>query len=170
MRALNLFLCVAVAVLTGCAGYHVGPVHGTLVTPGKSVEIMPFNNQTLQPRLGDALTKATRERIQTEGSFHLATRNPADVIVSGTITFYGRESLNFLSTDTVTPENYRVGLLAHIVIRDRVSGKLLLEKNLRPHTLVHVGPDLASAERQALPLIAEDFARDLVSLLSESAW
>lgn len=170
MRALNFFLCLAAAVFTGCAGYHVGPVHGALVPSGKSIEIMPFNNQTFQPRLGDALTKAVRERIQTDGSFRLATRNPGDIVISGTISFYGRESLNFLSTDSVTPENYRVGLLAHVVIRDRASGKLLLEKNLKPHTLVHVSADLASAERQALPLIAEDFARDLVSLLSESAW
>lgn len=170
MRALTFFAGLAMAALTGCAGYHVGPVHGTLVAAGTSVEIMPFNNQTLQPRLGDALTKAARERIQTEGSYHLATREPGEVIVSGTIKFYGRESLNFLSTDTATPENYRVGLIAHVVVRDRVNGKLLLEKDLKPHTLVHIGNDLASAERQALPLIAEDFARDLVSLLSESAW
>ncbi len=163
-------LCLVAAALTGCAGYHVGPIHGALVAPGKSVEILPFNNQTLQPRLGDALTKAARERIQAEGSFHLATRDPGDVVVSGTIRFYGRESLNFLSTDAVTAENYRVGLLAHVVVRDRASGKLLLERDLKPHTLVHVGTDLASAERQSLPLIAEDFARDLVSLLSESAW
>lgn len=170
MRALKIFLCLAAAALTGCASYHVGPIHSALVAPGQSVEIMPFNNQTLQPRLGDALTKAARERIQAEGSYHLATRNPGDVIISGTIKFYGRESLNFLSTDTVTPENYRVGLIAHVVIRDRATGKLLLQKDLKPHTLVHVNADLASAERQSLPLIAEDFARDLVSLLSESAW
>ena len=158
------------AALTGCASYHVGPVHGTLVAPGKSIEILVFDNQTLQPRLGAALTKAARERIQTDGTYHLATHGPADVIVSGTIKFYGRESLNFLSTDAATPENYRVGLIVHVVIRDGIAGKLLLEKDLKPHTLVHIGTDLASAERQALPLIAEDYARDLVSLLSESTW
>lgn len=170
MRALTFFAGLAAAALTGCAGYHVGPVHGTLVAPGKSVELLPFNNQTLQPRLGDALTRAARERIQTDGTYHLATRTPADVSVSGTIRRYGRESLNFLSTDTATPENYRVGLTVHVVVRDCASGKLILEKDLKPHTLVHIGTDFASAERQALPLIAEDFARDLVSLLSESTW
>ena len=170
MRALKFFACLAAAALTGCASYHAGPVHGTLVAPGQSIEILPFNNQTLQPRLGDALTKAVRERIQTDGTYHLATRTPADVIVSGTISRYGRESLNFLSTDVATPENYRIGLTVHVVVRDRAGGRLLLEKDLRPHTLVHIGTDFASAERQALPLISEDFARDLVSLLSESAW
>ncbi len=170
MRPLNLFFGLAVAALTGCAGYHVGPVGGTLVPAGQSVEILPFNNQTLQPRLGDALTQAARERIQTDGTYHLATRDPADVIVSGTIRSYGREALNYLSTDTATPENYRVGLIVHIVVRDRASGKLLVEKDLKPHTLVHIGADLASAERQSLPLIADDFARDLISLISENGW
>ncbi len=171
MRALQHFLRLALlAMLTGCAGYHVGSVGGTLIPAGKSLEILPFNNQTLQPRLGDALTQATRERIHTDGSYRLATGEAADVVVSGTIVRYGREGLNFLSTDTATPENYRVGLVVHIVVRDRVSGKLLLEKDLKPHTLVHIGTDLASAERQSLPLMAEDFARDLISLLSESSW
>ena len=170
MRARNFLAVLVVALFTGCAGYHIGPIGGTLVAPGKSVEILPFDNQTLQPRLGDALTQAARERLQTDGSYHLATREPADVVITGTIKRYGREALSFLSTDTATPENYRVGLLVHVVIRDRSSGKLLLEKDLKPHTLVHIGTDLASAERQALPMIADDFAHDLISLLSESAW
>ena len=170
MRARNFLAVLVVALFTGCAGYHIGPIGGTLVAPGKSVEILPFDNQTLQPRLGDALTQAARERLQTDGSYHLATREPADVVITVTIKRYGREALSFLSTDTATPENYRVGLLVHVVIRDRSSGKLLLEKDLKPHTLVHIGTDLASAERQALPLIADDFAHDLISLLSESAW
>lgn len=170
MRALKFFAGLAVAALTGCAGYHVGPINGALVAPGQSIEILPFNNQTLQPRLGDELTKAARERLQTDGSYHLATRDPAAVVITGTITFYGRESVNFLSADAATPENYRVGLTVHVVIRERADGRLLLERNLKPHILVHIGPDLASAERQALPLIAADFASDLVSLLSESAW
>jgi hypothetical protein len=38
---------------------------------------LPFNNQTLQPRLGDAVTQALRERLQTDGTYHLATHGPA---------------------------------------------------------------------------------------------
>jgi hypothetical protein len=169
MRALKLFLCLATAALTGCASYHLGSTGG-VVAGDKSVEILPFNNQTLQPRLGDALTQAIRQRVQADGTMRLATRDPGDVVVSGTIKFYGREGLNFFSRDVATPENFRVGLTSHVVVRERSSGKLLLEKDVKAHTLVHVSDDLASAERQALPLLAEDFARDLVELLTEGGW
>ena len=92
MRALTFLAGLAMAVLTGCASYHVGSVHGTLVAPGSAVEIMPFNNQTLQPRLGDALTKAARERIQTEGGARSAK-------ISLSVRFFMTASLN-------APEHY----------------------------------------------------------------
>ena len=66
MRALKFFLlCLATAAFAGCASYHLGAVQGA-VQGDKSVEVLPFNNQTLQPRLGDALTQALRERLQPE--------------------------------------------------------------------------------------------------------
>ena len=53
MRLPGIFLAGAAALLiAGCAGYHLGPVNGA-GAGGKSIEILPFNNQTLQPRLGD---------------------------------------------------------------------------------------------------------------------
>jgi len=33
-----------------------------------------------------------------------------------------------------------------------------------------VGSDLADAERQALPLLAQDMARNITELLTEGAW
>ena len=94
-------------LLAGCAGYHLGPVNGA-VAGEKSIEVLPFNNQTLQPRLGDALTQALREELQTDGTYHLATRDPGDVVVTGVITSYNREGLSFLSADVATPQDYRV--------------------------------------------------------------
>ena len=156
--------------MTGCAGYHLGAVNRP--TAGeKTVEILPFNNQTLQPRLGDAVTQALREQFQTDGTYRLATGEAGDVVVTGVITAYNREPLSYLNTDVATVENYRVGIVAHITVRDRITGKLLLDKNnVRGYTLVHVGNDLASAERQALPLLAEDMARNTVEMVTEGTW
>ena len=38
------------------------------------------------------------------------------------------------------------------------------------HTLVRVGSDLTSAERQALPVLAEDLARNITSILVDGSW
>ena len=171
MRLLNFFaICVTAILSAGCAGYHLGPVNPNVVAGEKSIEIVPFNNQTLQPRLGDAVTQALRERMQTDGTYRLATRNPGDVVVTGVITAYNRKGVSFLRTDVTTAENYRVEITAHVTARDRGTGKVLLDKNVNGYTLIQVGTDLADAERQSLPLLAEDLARNVAQLLTEGAW
>jgi hypothetical protein len=173
MRVPNFFLmCATGALLVGCAGYRLGSVNpDAAVGGGKSVEVLPFNNQTRQPRLGDAVTQALREQLQADGTYHLATRGSGDVVITGVITSYQREGLSYLNTDVVTVENYRVGIVAHIMARDRATGRLLFDKrDVKGYTLVHVGTDLADAERQSLPLLAEDLARNTVELLTEGAW
>lgn len=168
---LNVSLCLAALfVLAGCAGYHLGPVNEA-VAGAKTIEIQPFNNQTLQPRLGDTVTQSLRERLQTDGTYRLVTRSDSgDVVVTGVIRQYTREGLGFLNADVTTPENYRVDLVAHVTARDRLSGKTILDKDVRGHTIVHIGNDLASAEREAMPLLAEDLAQNISELLTEGAW
>jgi hypothetical protein len=169
MRSLIIFaICLAAILSAGCAGYHLGPVNSNAVAGEKSIEIAPFNNQTLQPRLGDAVTQALRERMQTDGTYHLATRGPGDVVVTGVITAYTREGVGFLRSDVATAVNYRVQVTAHVTARE--GGKVLLDKNVNGYTLVQVGTDLTDAERQSLPLLAEDLARNITQLLTEGAW
>ena len=91
MRALNFFIsCLAAVMLTSCASYHLGSVNG-LVAGEKSITILPFNNQTLQPRLGAVLTQSLRERLQTDGTYRLATRGDGDMVITGVIKNYQRE-------------------------------------------------------------------------------
>jgi hypothetical protein len=47
---------------------------------------------------------------------------------------------------------------------------VLLNKDVNGSALVHVGGDLADAERQTLPVLAEDLARNIAELLTEGAW
>jgi hypothetical protein len=161
-------LCLVLLAAAGCAGYRLGPVNGE--TAGdKSVQIVPFNNQTLQPRLGDAVTQALREQVQTDGTYHLAN-DEGDIVVSGVITIYSRAGLSYLSSDVLTANNYQVSMVGHVVIRERATGKVLVDKDVKGYTLVHVGSDLQSAERQATPLLAEDFARKVTQMLTEGTW
>jgi hypothetical protein len=158
-----------IGLLEGCAGYHLGPTNGA-AAGGKSIEILPFNNQTFEPRLGDAVTQSLRERIQTDGTFRLATHDDGDLVLTGVIRKYTREGLNYLSLDAVTPENYQVILLVHVTLRDRSTGKLLVDKDVKGTTLVHIGTDLASADRQSLPVLADDVARTVTELVAEGPW
>ena len=169
MRLSGIFLIGATVLLAGCAGYHLGPVNDA-VSGGKSIEILPFNNQTLQPRLGDAVTQALRERLQTDGTYRLDTQGTADVVVTGVITRYQRIGETYLNSDVNTAQSYRINITAHVVARERAGGKVLLDKDVTGYTLVTVGTDLASAERQATPLLAGDLAQNIAELITEGAW
>jgi hypothetical protein len=162
-------LCLTALLLTGCAGYQLGSTNGA-VAGARSIEVFPFNNQTLEPRLGDAVTQSLRERLQTDGTFRLVTRGGGDVVVTGVIKRYYRIGLSYLNVDVSTTENYRIGITAHVVARSSSSGKVLLEKDISGFTLVNVGTDLASTERQSLSLLADDLARNVTMALAEGSW
>jgi len=57
-----------------------------------------------------------------------------------------------------------------VTARDAVSGKVLVDRRVTGYTLVRAGADLTSAERQALPLLAEDLARRVTALLVDGSW
>ena len=166
---LLLILGLAACFLTGCAGYRLGPTNDA-IAGARSIEVLPFDNKTLQPRLGDAVTQSLRERFQADGTFHLKTNGGADVVLTGNITRYFRQGLSYLNVDVTTTENFRVGVTAHVVARNSSTGKLLLDKDISGYTLVNVGTDLASSERQSMGLLADDLARNVTMALTEGGW
>jgi hypothetical protein len=157
-----------VLVAGGCAGYRVGPTNN-LAAGEKSVQITPFANQTLEPRLGDAVTGALRKELQRDGTYRLA-REAGDIVVKGTVTRYQRQAQTLVPEDVVTVQDYRIALTAQVTAHDRTTGKVVLDQLVTGHTLVRAGSDLTSAERQALPLLAADFARQVTALLADGSW
>lgn len=153
----------------GCAGYQIGPTSGQ-TAGARTVQVLPFSNRTLEPRLADAATSALRKEIQRDGTFRLATRDTGDLIVSGEITELGRSEISFLPVDVVTARDYKVSIVAHVVVRDWLTGKVVLDRDLAGTTLMRAGNDLPSAERQSLPLMAADLARQITTALADGTW
>jgi hypothetical protein len=88
MRALKFFLPLVAAIFCPVA---LATAFGSVNGDGgrrKNREVLPFNNQTLQPRLGDTVTQALRERLQVDATYRLATGEPGDLVVSGVIRNY----------------------------------------------------------------------------------
>jgi hypothetical protein len=163
-------LAAALALLLGgCAGYQIGSANG-LAAHGRSIQIRPFLNKTVEPRLTDAVTAELRRAVQRDGTFQLATHDEGDLVVSGEITRYVRQELTFKPSDVLTVSDFRLALTAHVRVRDRTSGKLILDRPVTGYTLIRVGYDLPSSERQALPLLAADLAKNVTALLTEGSW
>ena len=167
VRAATMFALLA--LLTGCAGYHLGPTNG-IAARERSIQVVPFVNKTLEPRLTDAVTFQMHKELQRDGTYELATHDPGDIVVSGTLTEYQRAALSFAPSDTLTPKDFRLSLTAQVKAIERTSGKVLLDKKVTGFTLINVGADLSSSERQGLPLLAGDLAKNITALLVDGSW
>jgi Lipopolysaccharide-assembly len=170
MRALKFFLpLLAAGLLAGCAGYRLGPVNGE-TAGAKSLELTPFGNMTIQPRLNDAVNEALRERVQHDGTFRLATDGSGDLVLSGSIDQYTHAGLGYMSRSYATAVNYNVAVTAHITVRERATGKIIFSREVKANTLVNVGTDFASSERQAMPALAANLAQNVLAQLAEGSW
>ena len=169
-RPFRWFTVVLALLLTaGCAGYKLGPTNG-LYAGEKSIQITPFINQTMEPRLTDVVTTQMRKELQRDGTYRLATHEDADVVLSGTITRYQRIEVTFNPSDILTVQDYRLSLTAQVQARERSTGRLLLDQPVSGYTLMRVGSDLTSSERQAMPLLAGDLAKNVTALLADGKW
>lgn len=153
----------------GCAGYRLGPTNPEL-TGDKTVQVNFFENRTLEPRLAEAVNHALRKRLQQDGTYRLNTRGDGDIIVNGAILKFDRQGVSFQPNDILTVRDYQVTLTVKVTATDRLSGKVVLDREVTGRTTVRVGSDLPSAERQAVPVLAEDFARNATTLLAEGTW
>src|SRR5437588_7098258 len=169
VKFLPLGLVLTCFFIAGCAGYQLGPTSG-LARLNRTVQVKPFANQTLEPRLTDAVSAQLRKQLQRDGTYQLATHDEGDLIVSGTITRYLRRELSFNPGDTLTVRDYRISMTAQVTARERSTGRLLLDKPVTGNSMIRVGADLSSAERQALPLVAADLAQKVTSLLADGTW
>ncbi len=113
---------------------------------------------------------ALRKQLQQDGTYRLATHDEGDIIVTGVITGYRREELAFQPQDVLTVTDFRVIMTAQVTARERGTDKILFDKSMSGSTLVRVGSDLTSAERQARPLLAADLAKNITSQLVDGSW
>lgn len=154
---------VACLLFTGCAGYHLGPA-GKL--DYQSVAVPMFRNKTLQPQLEAQVTNAIIKRIQSDGQLRVNSRADAEVLVTGDIIRYHRTPLRFQRDDATVPREYRVTITAQIEVRDQRTGQVIVKSmEVEGRADTFIGTDLQSADYQALPLVADDLARRVVSLL-----
>jgi hypothetical protein len=155
--------------LCGCAGYRLGPTNG-LTAGSQSIQVNPFSNETLEPRLSDPVTTALRRNFQKDGTFRVDTRGGGDIILTGVLVRYERDAISFQPRDILTGRDFEVRVVAKVTATERSSGRLLLDREVVGRTAIRSGADLPSAERQAAPVLADDLARNITSLLVDGTW
>lgn len=162
-------IVVCSLLFAGCAGYRLGPTNG-LEAGDKSIEVAPFSNETMEPRLSTPVTQALRKRLQQDGTYRLENDGDSDIVVTGRITQFRRGEISFQPNDVITVRDYYVELGAEITAIERSTGKTNLQQFVQGTTIIRVGADLTNAERQAIPLLAADLARQATQLLVDGTW
>lgn len=170
MGSLRFWLLALVLLpLAGCASYKLGPT-GDFPAGSRSVTVQFFQNQTQEPRLLESVNQSIRAAIQRDGTFHLDTHGDGTIVISGEIIRFDRAPISFQPNDVLTVRDYDLSMTAHVIARERTTGRVVMEKNFNGRSTIRTGSDLSSAERQAIPLMAEDLATRIVEHLADGKW
>lgn len=165
-----LAVCLTAVLFAGCAGYRLGPTNG-MPAQSRSVQVNFFENKTYEPRLSEYVNSSLRKKLQQDGTYRLETgKDEGDVIVTGTIIDYQRSAVAYQPSDIITVRDYVVFIIVQARAHERLTGKVLFDRTFSGRTTIRVGNDMASAERQAAPLLADDLAQKISGALVDGTW
>jgi hypothetical protein len=150
----------------GCAGYHLGPATPAHLSHIKTIAVPTFANTTLVPRIEALVTGTVIKQFQQDGTFRIAGEDQADAVLKGEITGVGRSPTRSVRGNVLSTTEFNLHLRVRYSLVGR-DGKVLSPGGASGSTSFFVGSDVATDERQALPLAAEEMATQLVSQLSE---
>jgi hypothetical protein len=171
-------LAVLLSFIAGC-GYTT---RGYITKQGyRTIYIKPFANnmnttseyaegarfRTYFPLLENTITNGVVDRFNFDGSLRTSQPEDADLVLSGILINYRRDSLR-TAEDTDTPEEYRITLFVNIKLVDQKTGKVLWEKNdFAGDATYFVSGSLAKSESQAVQEAVIDLARRIVETTVE---
>ena len=78
--------------------------------------------------------------------------------------------MSYKPGDILTVQDYNLQLSATITVTDRVTGEVIIQRNITGNSIVRVGDDLTAGQRQAVPLIADQLARQATDLIVDGDW
>ena len=150
----------------GCAGYRLGPATPAHLSHIKTIAVPTFGNTTLVPRIEALVTGTVIKQFQQDGTFRIASENQADAVLKAEVVTVGRNPARSVRGNVLSTTEFNLNLSVRYSLVGR-DGKPLSAGGASGSTSFFVGSDVSTDERQALPLAAEEMAKQLVSQLSE---
>ena len=162
LRAIALPISVAAILLNlggGCAGYHLG---GTPPPGVSSVCVPTFVNRCGEPNVEMDTTRATIQEFQRDGNLSIKAEEQADAILRVTLMSYRLDPLRYDRNSGKTAQEYRVTLAARCTLESKKTGKIMSSRKISGDATFEFAGDLTSARFRALPLVAQDLAKNIV--------
>ena len=151
-------------MFSGCSGYQLG---STLPPDLNSIFVPTFVNSTKEPSLEVRTTRAVIEELQRDGSLKVTDALKADATLLVEITKYELEPVKYQKTRIKTPQQYIMTIEVNIVVKARLTGKIIAEATVDGYASFEPKGDMTTAKREALPATARDLAHDIVEVLVE---
>jgi hypothetical protein len=153
--------------LSGCLGYHIGPVKPYYLRDVHSIAVPTFRNRTLVPRIEVLVTSTVIKQLQQDGTFQIASGNNADATLTGQITRIDRLPARSVRGNVLATTEFNLSMEVRYTVAARDGTALVPNGRAAGTTSFFVSTDVTTDERQALPLATEDLANQLVTQLSE---
>jgi len=153
--------------LSGCLGYHIGPVKPYYLRDVHAIAVPTFRNNTLIPRIEVLVTDTVIKQFQQDGTFQIASDENADAILKGEISRISRSPARSVRGNVLATSEFNLAVRVKYRLVGRDGKPLAPPTEVSGTTSFFVGTDVTTDERQALPLATEELATRLVSQLSE---
>jgi len=174
----SLTVAVACLLLSGCLGYHVGPVKPYYLRDVHSIAVPTFKNRTLIPRIEVLVTDTVIKQLQQDGTFQIASDGNGDATLNGQIYRVDRVPARSVRGNVLATSEFSLALRVKYSVIGRDGKPLVPQAEAVGTTTFFVSEagasnansqvgDVTTDERQALPLATEDLATRLTSQLSE---
>jgi len=160
-------LAAPVLLLTGCAGYSVGPIKPARLASVNSIAVPTFKNMTLEPRSSVLVTNEVVKRLQSDGSYTIASTTSADAVLKGTLAEIRRRPLRSARFNTLRTREMEFEIYIDFTLEDARTREVLADGRARGSSNIFLDENFQLTERQALNEAAAEAARDLVTRLSE---
>jgi len=164
--AASLAVSVA-ALLSGCAGYRLGDVKPSTLKNVHTIAVTTFKNNTYIPRVEALVTNTVIKQIQQDGTFRVTSVDKADAVLDGVVSGIGRGPARSVRGNVLATTEFNLGITVGWTLRTKDGAAVAGPASSTGGTSFFVGSDVATDERQALPLATEDLAVRLVSQLTE---
>jgi Lipopolysaccharide-assembly len=162
--SLATVFCLA---LSGCLGYHVGPVKPYYLRDVHSIAVPTFKNRTLVPRIEVLVTDTVIKQLQQDGTFQIENGDKADATLTGEVFRIVRAPARSVRGNVLATTEFALTLSVKYSLIGKNGEQLAAANEAIGTTSFFVSSDVTTDERQALPLATEDLATRLVSQISE---
>ncbi len=164
---------VMALILSGCAGYQIGPIKPSKLKTVNTLAVNTFKNNTIQPRVEVLLANAVIKQIQQDGTYKIRDESTADALLEGTLEEIRRRPARSVRGNILSTREYTLSIRVHYRVIERSTGRVLDDRAVVGDTSFFVSgsgsvaADVNQDEIQAFPLAAEELATRLVSQISE---